>query len=1261
MHNRLKYTLFLILLAFTSAAQTTEVGQNSFSSSLYGPIVASSTVDTSFSRHAFIYRSTVLGDLRHGDTIRSLEFHKNTFDTYVGNTRFRIYLDMSDSGDFGFGNINWAAHRDSSTFVFEGNLSQLIDTTPRFYRFDFNKSGGVFPFDTTKGKHLKILVEYVQFDRQNSSIPWSYENNVTVPQFLSSNETKFAFGKGLPVDTSQNSNVRKPYIRINYPRYTHNFNVQRIYALGLVPQRMGTGDSIKAFVFNDGLKTSYNTKFYLKVSGVNSFLDSVTVDSLVPNQQKIIRFHRYTPVNSGKETLTVFPEKDPYSPGDTAEFIRMANYNVYAHTDQFKSMDGGAGMGDTTGDFTARFHGNGQTSINQISVQFFSTGLPFQLVIWDVGFRGIPNKELYVSDTLYSKQGKYILDLKSPVKVDTNFFVGIRQASNDNVAFAFQWERPVRPDIFYFTEPAGGTSWTPFSPGYNFNFDIQPRIQVQNDISIKGTVFPSDGDTIELAITDSIAPQAVVRNIGSQDQNVPFDVICEIYNSSNKQIYKSVRAITLDAGDSVLVTFDSSFSLINLGTNRMIVYNALSKDKVDDNDTLETQFFILISHDLAVDRFFEPQENADYQLNRDSIWPIIRVVNYGFVDKKFVNVRLRVYNENVVMYNRFQVLDMPGGSSQIIDFDTLVLTQTGTVTFEAVIYHPVDSFRSNDTLRLNVNVIKDDDIALLKIKRPLDNSVYATNVTFRPFIDIRNVGRATQDSVISWCRIYSSNNDLLFEDTIVQDITFQSTKQALFGEFTTPENPDTLKAVFFVENLEDQDPTNDTMTSTFFVAIGNDLIASKVNIPTPDTLMEVNTPGQFPKAVFINQGLKDIVLSTTSIDLTCLIMSADKKDTIYKRTESTSTGNLISYGDSIVFTWSEKVQYPEPGTFIVEVYHNYEADEDSVNNSVSSSYRVARLQSIELAEVFEPLPGKAYELNTTTLKPGLRIHNNGIEDIQAFTTGDLFILKDGDTLFKEDFVIGGLLSMEGKIVTMAKDYFLDEAGTYQLLAWIRNTSDFDHSDDTVKFNFKVYKRFDVAAIGPQYPDVIDSIHRNQTYKPSGTITNLGDSAITIPFSVSMEVVKGATLVYNSNKTIDGLDIGETLSVSFDSSFKPFDQGVHTARLITRFGFDQFKMNDTFSTQFEVLLPLSTRDLSLRSAGIKVYPNPTASGTNIELLESYSGTGTKYTIYNALGVVVRSGELTERATSIDMNDWASGMYYFRFSIDGKTYSTPVLKQ
>ena len=83
-----------------------------------------------------------------------------------------------------------------------------------------------------------------------------------------------------------------------------------------------------------------------------------------------------------------------------------------------------------------------------------------------------------------------------------------------------------------------------------------------------------------------------------------------------------------------------------------------------------------------------------------------------------------------------------------------------------------------------------------------------------------------------------------------------------------------------------------------------------------------------------------------------------------------------------------------------------------------------------------------------------------------------------------------------------------------------------------------------------------------------------------------------------------------------------------------------------SVTFGLVEELSINDNSLQAA-IKVYPNPSKGIFNVVIVEAV-----EFRVYNALGQLIKSGELTERNGRLDIFNSSSGVYMLSI-IDGAT--------
>ncbi|MCB0733781.1 MAG: T9SS type A sorting domain-containing protein [Bacteroidetes bacterium] len=1182
----LRVLLFMVFVLSTghSFAQYTVIGLNSYAgTNIYGPMTPNASSDTFFSRHAYIYPSTVLGRLQHGDTIRSIEFFKSDNNTFSGLPDFKIYIGMSASADFGAGNIHWPNRtKDTGTVLFwSGHPNSIAGNTFGFKRFEYNQSP--FIFDTTLGSHLKIMVEFVQYTRQTTPVTWVYENDFSVPQFVSNNETKFISNFGKLSDSTVSSNLRKPYIRLNYPRHGTDLEVNRVYCLGRVPVLMNRADSVFARVANIGLKTVYNHTVYLEVDGVNSFLDSLVIDSLDPSEQKMIVFGSYQPKNQGVETIKVYPATDDDPTSDMDSVQRIVDYNVYSHADPFIGNAGGIGFNGSSGDFVAKFYTDSIIYLNQIKVDFALGGRPFQLGIWNENASGLPGTNIYTSDTLTSVGGTYILSVLPRVKIDSGgFFIGIRQTGTTNIAFAYQPESPVRPNAFYFAAPLGDTSWVPFSPGYDFKFNIQPRIQVANDVAVLQMNYPVSGDTIEYNQFDSIAPSARIVNYGYNDQKAPFDVICRITNQYGQQVYGDTVSITLNSNDTTTVTFDKRMSLNNYGKMYMEVFTSLYNDKVKDNDTLTAEFDIVVRFDVAVETYFDPTEGQKFELNTSRIGPVVRVVNTGASNQSNIRVTSRIRQGNQIARSQTLTTSLAGTESVILAFDSFTIPWWGDVVFETYCWGVIDSFSSNDTARVNVYVDKSYDVGIRSVTRPKAGVRYERKTQFRPYVDVRNYGVKDQDTVPVQALIMNLSGDTLYQDLTVLSVAKFSTGQALFKLFTVPDSVQTLQ--FQVQTLlpTDQDRSNDTIQHTFEVVTPRDLAIDSWIEPIDQRIY--NSTSSFTPTVRVrNSG--NYVLNNPPV-VYCRF--TDSKGTVlYLDSAIQESGLAIDAYDTI--------QFPKPFSptlkdrYFGMIWHKWQEDGERSNDTLRMNFEISFDYSLALTSIRIPDNNAIYAYNATPIAPRFIVRNDGLKSVTTQTNFTVTINKiGGGILYQQTGVIDSIPVDQSKTISLPLAFQLNQIGTFQTTVVISNPDDDYHLDDTLRNTFTIAKNYDVAVQRIDFPTSQSVVNTAHTYSPKAIFQNLGDSSINSPFSVSFQIMNGLNMLYNQNESIT-LKSGESLTVHFDSSFVAPDRGTYLARAIARYGNDQEKSSDTLETSFTVVFATGVNNLV--QTDLKLFPNP----------------------------------------------------------------------
>ncbi|MCC6722736.1 MAG: T9SS type A sorting domain-containing protein [Bacteroidia bacterium] len=1192
---KIKLLIVIFLLPFFAFTQSIKIGQGSYGgTNIYGPMYTTTLYDTAFSTHAFIYKKSLLSGLNHGDSISSFTFYAVADNPAKGYMNLKIYIKMTDNDTFGASNLNWTNEKNSSgvVLVYDDNPSSMLNGVSEYKTFVFNKN--IFKYDTSGSKHnLEILFSYTQHNKQTTNTYWVYESNFTVPEFKSRNEGKYNFGVGKAPDTTRFSDVRKPHIIINFPRYTNNLEVLKTYCLGQVPLLANISDSIKVLIGNRGKKTVFQSKLFLKITGANTHFDTLNLDTIIPWKDKIYSFAKFKPDSSGEDNVLIELKNDDFNGNNFDTIKRLVNYNIFSHADPFIGNAGGIGFNGATGDFVAKFFSDTGNFINQVSVDFSSSGRGFRVGIWDDnGTGGMPGKVLFMSDSLISKAGSYILPVSPKVKVGGGFYVGIRQNTFTNVAFSYQEEDPVRPGAFYFTEPMGNTTWTPFSPGFPYKFNIQPRIQADNDIAPIEIVFPKSNQVIDYSVRDSIGPIVKVTNFGVNDQNTPFEVICKIDNIYGINEYTSIKKITLKSEETKTLYFDTLFRLYNIGEHKIKVTCKLKNDKITDNDELSHLFKIAVKHDIACDIMYSPDENSIFEYNKDTIYPTVRINNNGIISKNNFKVTFRIKNDTSVVYEHTLIKSLIANEQDIISFKKFVPKVVGIYTAECFVTIK-DSIPYNDTIRHIVEFQKSNDVSPMKIDNPLSTSLYAMGAIILPRATIINYGLKTQIVPFKTnIKIYDPTGTLVYEDTLSTQLGGYSQTQLTYKKFVIPMK---YGRYFILANTllnEDQEKSNDSLISYFIVLPNKDFSVKKIIIPANDTVISIESKPLVPVIKIKNEG------SQTISNPGFFLFEIYKKNIKIYEDSANATGN-ISYNTSINVNFSKQAFFNETGEYMCRVTNKLNGDIKSANDTIYSKFRVTRNYDIAIDTLGNISKEQVFTYENKFFKPQILIKNFGSISYPDSINVELKLYKNGFLFKTFNKIFDSLSKFESYSWLQDSFISLRQVGDFVFKVNIKANLDQNNTNDSAMWKFSIVKPYDLTLDSITFPDKYNYCYNNKIYRPRLKVSNKGLVPI-VNTSINFRVYETTNIIWQQSIDID-LGKDESKWLVFDSTLKFDFTGGAWARAVGYLSNDNEKNNDTLILSFNVDFTSGINNSSV-DKNYKIYPNPTDGIINFEFEE-----------------------------------------------------------
>lgn len=144
-------------------------------------------------------------------------------------------------------------------------------------------------------------------------------------------------------------------------------------------------------------------------------------------------------------------------------------------------------------------------------------------------------------------------------------------------------------------EYAGQKVWIGFqhinSDGENIRLDdISAGQPGYSEVGVTGNLYPAG--ILSLCTFESIIPKAVIKNSGTIDQSVPFNIIYSVTGPVN---YLSVKSDILNSGSEKTILFDTINSLVP-GIYNVRIYTSLTGDVNPLNDTLLSTFSVTNSN-----------------------------------------------------------------------------------------------------------------------------------------------------------------------------------------------------------------------------------------------------------------------------------------------------------------------------------------------------------------------------------------------------------------------------------------------------------------------------------------------------------------------------------------------------------------------------------------------------------------------------------------------------------------------------------------
>lgn len=1221
---------------FNLNGQIVQIGTGSYLGNYAGPMRTSAVNRYYYSRFAYIFPKSELGNLMHGDTIESLEFFRTDGPAFDTSSRLKMWITTTSRSDFGKNKVSFLSEIANAQQIYNQNPKQHIGTVEAFYKLPFSKK---FFYDSTKGENLVLMVEFNQKDTLKGAYNFYFESSSTVSGYAP-DQVKFTSGATL-ADSLNFSTEYHPTIIFNYPRIAKDCDVKGVYTLGKIPLPLGNPDSVKVLLKNVGKNDLKGFKCYTYSIGNNKQKDSFTID-LPRGEQRFFNVPSLNPIKKGTDTIYVSCV-DLNTSNNLESSIRLGNENTYSYRDITQSpAPGGIGFSGTQGDFVARFQSNTSKAINQVSVMFSSTGLLFKIGIWSYdSIKARPGKLIYQSDSLKTVNGTYILDLKNPVKVKGSFFVGVRQLDKNNIGFGFQYEDPIRPQTFFFAEPLGDTNWIDFNPGAPYKFIIEPRLQADYDIAAISADYPKD--SFNRYVADTMAPIGTVGNIGSYKPKDSINIICEIWGP-NSRLYRKVLRDTISPNIKRKYTFPKTFYPTELGEYRLLIISRLVNDQIKDNDTAIRRFYVGLKQDVMVKTMHEPVADfTTYEYLKDTLQPLATIMNMGYDNTPTFNTRCIILKGKNVIYNKINTVALPKFQSKIMYWPTYKCTDTGKLELLIITEMATDKYRYNDTQRRWLIVYKKTDFGLDSLKSPLANGYYDQGVSIPIKFQAYNQGILSLFKIPVIVTVFDPANKVVYFDSVKTDIDGYAVLSIAMPKSLKCFKKGVYKVFITSRGKFDIYPKNDTLISAFNIGLPNDYLPTKILVV--DT-MSMGTGGYTIGATVKNNGF---IKSGNNCPVVCEIEYAGKQ--VYY---AISNVNLDTAAQTSI-SFFKKFNPMFVGKYKIRIRTNYNGDMNVKNDTIERTF-MADIGKDALPMEIIGLKAKYY-FGQTLNKLEVAIKNQGRDSLVGVQSKLLIKNKNkvvyASTIFIDTF---SPRQAKGRFVNIGLK--LNQIGFYEVYLITFHPQDNNVLNDTLINIFEVGIDKDIML------DYVDSPQANKIYQtkqgmyPRVLLRNIGQDSVNSAGNIIYTISNGfpQKVWYRDTVQFTSIVPKDSSWITFKKRVELMDVGVQYVTTYLSSRVDSIAINDTFNCVFAVELNSLNE---IRNELLSISPNPVKNRFTIISTSAILN----FILYDNLGRKIEckivDGQLNNSTLECELpKNLSSAVYFLKVMTNKGLLSYPI---
>lgn len=1149
-------------------SQFIQLGNGAYLGTIAGPIIQRNNVADYQSKYAYIFPKSVLGNMKHGDSLISLSFMRSDGATFNGNCSLKMWLLNVNQSDWGNSPISFKKQTDSAYQVYHNHPIQHIGPDDRFYKIPFDKT---YVFDSTKGNNLALLVFYEQMDTIKGSIRFYFEGNLTISGYYSP-QVRYSVGASAD-DSLRNATEYHPTIQFSFPREKEDIDVRKVYTLGKIPVPLGNPDSVKVLLRNVGKNDLLSYPCYTYSNGANKQKDSFYVNLKV-GEETFVNVPSLSPSVTGTDSIFV-ESKDKNNSNNRAYSLRLANENIYSYRDiSLAPAAGGIGFNGSQGDFVARFQSNKPKNLNQISVAFSGTGRLFKLGIWDYDtLRAMPGKLLWDSDSLRTRGGTYIYDMPAPVRVNGSFYVGVRQLDLNNIAFGYQMEEPVRPATFFYAVPLGDTNWVDFHPGAPYKFIIEPRLQADYDLVALNVTLPKD--TFNVHDKDTVGPVARIGNIGVNDFSDSLRIRC-IIRGPNVLHYDESVYDTLGSGLTRDFNLPKTFKPWEYGIHRITLIVSHYRDQVIDNDTFIKTFVVGSRRDVSI-RTAYPSGSSTFIARLDTLQPISTIMNIAYANSGNFRVFSEIWLGDSLLIKESQTLQLVSQGSQILVWSTFPCNDTGRLRWLVFTALSGDEYTPNDTAIFKAFVYKVVDVVAETIVSPDPTVVYAVNENVDVRVRLYNEGVLRADSVKMIFEIYDAARNKIFVDSLIRNVNARAGQTFLLTKKFRPIKKGVYSAKLYIADGVDLYRENDTFESDFFVGRATDYYLDSISLPKT---MSTDPMGR----------LWSVVLGNLGYDSTA--KQADIKASISRNKTVWFEESLkaqVLPDNRVKLNFKKPFKALFTGIYKVEVVVTHSADANYTNDTLRENILVQIGKDALMDSIGSPQNKEIFFLNDRLDSTFVRFRNQGTDTLSQvvlrsqLTFEKALYYQSRDTFdIAPNEVITRWLPTASSFNSLGKGFFR---------AWLQHPNDEDKSNDTLTHFYEVRSKRDLNIVWVDSPALGSVYQTGDKVYPLVYIANTGLDSAVFSGNLVLKVMKNGQAWYTERMPFPLLNPGDTQLVQATQVLFFDEIGRYDLMCYAENNQDDNAENDTFQSSITV----KVNSNFLLGNPIQVFPNPNNKG------------------------------------------------------------------